>query len=119
MDETRFQFSSTTGIDPDARVLRSAVVGLLQEDTAQALGAIPAPSELDSEPEIAELYRELVRVQSEPFIGAACAEYRACAEVAEEEGGSQLERFGEFCRARFERLSPPPSAAPRTLSAAR
>lgn len=119
MEEARFQFSSTTGATPDALVVRSAVVGLLQEDTAQTLATIPAPSELDSEPEIAELYRELVRVQSEPFIGAARGEYRACAELAEQEGGRQLERFGEFCRSRFDRLAPPPSAAPKPLSAAR
>jgi hypothetical protein len=111
MDETRFQFGSNSGAGADAEILRSAVVGLLQEDTAQALASMPAPSELDSEPEIAELYRELVRVQSEPFVGAARGEYRTCADRAEEEGGT-LTHFAAFCRARFERITPTATLQP-------
>lgn len=84
-------------------IIQHAVVGLLHEDTAAQLAALPSPSELDSEPEVARLYRELVAHHAEPFVAAALVEYRQCADVAYT-GPGELRYWGDFCAERFERL---------------
>jgi hypothetical protein len=70
---------------------------------ALALGNIPAPSELDSEPDIAEIYAEVVVKQATPFITAALVEYRECANTAIN-GPQSMRHWAYFCARRFERL---------------
>jgi len=111
VEETRFQFASSAKADPTARVIATAVIGLLQEDTARSLSAIPVPVELDNEPEIAALFRELVDTQAAPFLQAAKAEYQRC-ETSADEAEDDLERFARWCRARAERLQPTPAPQP-------
>lgn len=84
-------------------VVAHAVLGLLHEDTALQLEQIPAPSELDQEPEIAEMFREIIRAQMAPFISAALREYGECANTAYA-GDEELEAFGQLCHARHDRL---------------
>jgi hypothetical protein len=103
VDETRFQFGLDHGASGDERVVANAVLGLLQEDTALALANIPSPTELDSEPEVGEMFRDLVRTQSQPFQSAAAIDYHDCATHAYEEG-LEFRRWAVFCHARFDRL---------------
>jgi hypothetical protein len=102
LEETRFQFKAIDS-EPATRVIANAVIGLLQEDTAYQLSLIPQPKELDNEPEIAAMFRELQQGQVEPFQNAALTEYGACVKSGEEEGGSSR-RFAHFCRQRHDRL---------------
>jgi hypothetical protein len=103
VEETRFQFGLEKGASADERVVARAVLGLLQEDTALTLANIPSPAELDSEPEVGVMFRDLVRTQSEPFQSAALSEYRDCATRGYEEG-RDLRRWAVFCNTRFDRL---------------
>jgi hypothetical protein len=103
VEETRFQFGLDHGASTDERIVASAVLGLLQEDTALSLANIPSPAELDTEPEVGEMFRDLVRTQSQPFQSAAASEYRDCATSAYEEG-RELRHWAVFCHARFDHL---------------
>jgi hypothetical protein len=103
VEETRFQFGLDHGASSDERVVANAVLGLLQEDTALSLANIPSPAELDTEPEVGEMFRDLVRTQSQPFQSAAASEYHECATNAYEEG-REFQRWAVFCHTRFDRL---------------
>jgi len=103
VDEARFQFGIDAGAAADETVIGRGVLGLLEENTALELSQIPSPTELDTEPEIAEIFRELVTTQAKPFRNAAVSEYRLCSELGQAKGG-ELSRWAEFCRSRFERL---------------
>jgi hypothetical protein len=116
VDETRFQFGLQTQHSEPAAVVARGVVGLLEENTALELAQIPSPSELETEPEIAEMFRELVDTQAKPFRHAAVSEYRKCSELGSD-GDSDAKRWGEFCRARFRRLQH--ELAPQTHANAR
>jgi hypothetical protein len=102
LEETRFQFNSSDP-EPATRVIVSAVIGLLQEDTAYQLSLIPQPRELDNEPEIAAMFHELVQGQVDPFQNAALTEYRQCTQSGDDQGGASL-RFAHFCQQRYDRL---------------
>jgi hypothetical protein len=84
-------------------ILSHAVLALLHEDTARALAAIPAPKELDSEQEIAEMYRELMSGQADTFAASALLELRECANQAYR-GPEDMRAFAAYCHARFDRL---------------
>jgi hypothetical protein len=85
------------------RMVSLAVIGLIDEDTARALAGLPSPSELDSEPDIAAMYREVTRKQAGAFMSAAIAGLRDCASAAYD-GPAAWRGFAQFCRARFDRL---------------
>jgi hypothetical protein len=104
VDEARFQFGLEHEVPTDERVVGDAVLGLLQEDTALVLAQLPAPSELDTEPEIAQIFRDMVQTQVQPFQTAAVVQYRDCATTAHAEG-EDLKRWAVFCGARLDRLS--------------
>jgi hypothetical protein len=103
VDEARFEFGLEHDVSIDERVVANAVLGLLQEDTAVSLTQIPAPTELDNEPEVAEIFRDLVQTQVQPFRNAALTQYRDCAKSAYEEG-RDLRRWAVFCQGREGRL---------------
>lgn len=96
-------------------IVSHAVLGLLQEDTARSLAGIPAPSELDSEPEIASMYRDIVRAQADSFVTTALLEWKACAEGAYR-GPADMRAWAEFCHARFDRLKEQSSRRTATAS---
>lgn len=94
------------------RIMAGALVGLVYEDIARALLAIPAPSELDSEPEVALMFRELMAKQAAPFLVHAELAYAACAGNAL--GLDSMAHWSEFCERRGERL-PENAAAQQPL----
>jgi len=110
-EEVRFQFGLTSSgefaADSGEATIARGLLGLVDEDTAEELMRIPLPSELDTEPEIAGIFHELVDTQAKPFRNAALNEYQRCDELARARIG-QGDRSGvqweEFCRARFARL---------------
>jgi hypothetical protein len=84
-------------------IVSHAVLGLLQEDTALTLARLPTPSELDTEPEIADMFRDVTRKQADAFLNAAMIELRDCANAGYRAGGD-MRPWAEFCHARFDRL---------------
>ena len=105
VDDTRFQFALDQGASNRDAAIARGVIGLLHENTALELSHIPSPLELETEPEIAEIFRELVATQAKPFVNAARSEYRKCAELAAAEGG-ELKRWANFCATRHDHLHP-------------
>ncbi len=96
------------------RIVAGALVGLVYEDVARALLLIPAPSELDSEPAVAAVFRELMAKQAAPFLTHAKLAYDACAGNAL--GLDSMGHWAEFCSARVDGL---PENQPSEQSLAR
>jgi hypothetical protein len=84
-------------------IVSHAVVGLIEEDTALWLARIPSPSELDDEPEIAGMFRDIARAQAEAFLSSALVDLRECADMAYR-GSDELRHFAAYCHARHDRL---------------
>jgi hypothetical protein len=84
------------------RILAGALVGLIYEDVARTLLVVPAPAELDSEPEIRAAFQELMLKQAEPYLMHARLAYAACAGNAE--GMSSMGHWSGFCSARGSEL---------------
>jgi len=110
LDETKFQFGvevpvATAATTPAVAegAIAWGVLGLLEENTAGELTRIPSPAELDTEPEIADIFRELVSTQARPFRSAALAKYKKCYELGLQ-GGEALSDWATFCGLRYERV---------------
>jgi hypothetical protein len=88
------------------RILAGALVGLVYEDVARSLLVLPIPSELEREPEIAAIFRELMEKQAAPYLFHAHLAYAACAGNAA--GLSAMSHWSDFCSAREESLPKAP-----------
>ena len=86
------------------RILAGAIVGLMYEDIALALRAIPVPAEIQREPEIAEIFRDVLEAQASPFLEHARRAYRACHLNARGQEG--LGHWSRFCEVRRDNLPP-------------
>ncbi len=104
VEATKCQFNEPREATAAEQIVVHAVLGLLQEDTALSLQTIPAPQELDSEPEIAQIFQEVLLAQAAPFYSAAMVEFLECANTAVE-GPPDMRHWARFCAARFNRLS--------------
>lgn len=88
--------------DHRQRIIGGAIVGLMYEDVARVLSGIPTPRELDDEPEIQDVYRDVLRGQARPFLEHARRAYRACAQNALRPAG--MRHWSRFCAGREDRL---------------
>lgn len=88
------------------RILAGAIVGLMYEDVAMALRQIPIPAEIQREPEIADIFRDVLEAQASPFLEHARRAYRACALNAEAEP-ERMEHWRRFCNVRKLNLPEP------------
>lgn len=84
------------------RILAGALMGLVYEDVARTLLVLPIPRELESEPEIGAIFKELMEKQAAPYLFHARLAYAACAGNAA--GMSTLNHWSDFCSAREEGL---------------
>lgn len=84
------------------RIMGGAIVGLMYEDVARILRSIPSPSELESEPEIREIFRDVLRSHARPFLEHARRAYSACAQNAIRPLG--MRHWSRFCAGRGDRL---------------
>jgi hypothetical protein len=84
------------------RIVAGALVGLIFEDMARTLLLVPAPAELDSEPEISAAFHELMLKQAEPYLVHSRLAYAACSGNAD--GMSGMGHWSSFCSARREGL---------------
>lgn len=101
--ESRYLFGVGRDAPQGDQAVGEAVAGLLQEDTALALQTIPVPSELGREPEIRDMFVEIVQKQTHPLLSAALVSFRECSDLAYT-GPEQTMHFAYFCDARFRRL---------------
>jgi hypothetical protein len=84
------------------RIMGGAIVGLMYEDVARVLRSIPAPAELDDEPEIQEIYQQILQSQARPFLEHARRAYYACARNAIRP--NSMRQWSSFCQIRRDRL---------------
>jgi hypothetical protein len=84
------------------RIMGGAIVGLMYEDVGRVLRAIPAPEELESEPEIREVYRDILRSQARPYLEEARRAYSACAQNAVQP--PSMRHWSRFCSEREQNL---------------
>ncbi|MCG8555651.1 MAG: hypothetical protein MJD61_10250 [Proteobacteria bacterium] len=103
IDALRYHLLQSSKATRSEQIVGHAVVGLLQEDLALALQALPSPAELDSEPEIAQMYAEIIRFQARPFLSAALVEFRSCANLSVQ-AYPRVMNWARFCDTRFKRL---------------
>ena len=102
IDAARHELDAASEEDHRQRILGGAIVGLMYEDIARVLRGVPAPIDLDSEPEIMEIYQDLVRSQARPFLELSRSAYRACSLNADRPAG--MRHFSTFCRERLDAL---------------
>jgi len=103
IEDVRERFDLEEGASVGELIVRHATLGLLHEDTANALSTLPAPAELDTEPKIGAIYREVLAAQAEPFVSAALLSFRDCANLAYRSEAA-MTRWADFCHERFDRL---------------
>ena len=84
------------------RIMAGAVLGVVYEDVARVLVALPVPQELENEPEIKATYREVMISNAQPFLGNARSAYKACAGNAKQV--PELRYWGRYCAHRRETL---------------
>lgn len=84
------------------RIMGGAIVGLMYEDVARVLRSIPPPEELESEPEISEIYQSILRSQARPFLEHSRRAYNACARNAIRP--ASMRHWSRFCNGRQDRL---------------
>ena len=84
------------------RIMGGAIVGLMYEDVARVLVDLPVPDDLDDEPEILALYRDVLEGQARPFLETARRAYHACALNASEP--ASMRHWARFCADREDAL---------------
>lgn len=101
VEAARVELDAAADETSEQRIAGGAIVGLMYEDVGRAILAIPAPDELDREPEIAAVYHDVIAFQASPWVEYARRAYRACRENARIHS---IEPYAEFCAARGARL---------------
>jgi len=103
VEAARAELDAAAEEDHRQRIMAGALVGLMYEDVARVLLQVPVPAELQrSEPEIAKIFREIVRFQAKPYIEHAKRAYYACARNAVRP--ESMRHWSHFCAARRDGL---------------
>jgi hypothetical protein len=97
------------------RILAGALVGLVYEDVARVLMSVPVPDDLKSEPEIAEMFRDVIASHALPYLTQAERAYVACAKNAVEP--KSMNHWTDFCQGRADQLPRLDEAAKAPLGA--
>lgn len=84
-------------------IVQRATIGLLHEDTATAIAALPAPAELTEEPAAAAVFAEVMHAHAKPFLSAALVEFRECSDLAFD-GPEDMRHWARYCQIRFARM---------------
>ena len=105
IESARRELDRAAEEDHRQRIIGGAIVGLMYEDVARALRSIPPPEELEDEPEIQAIYRDVLRGQARPFLEHARRAYSACAQNAIRP--DSMRHWSRFCAGRQDRLPPP------------
>ncbi len=89
------------------RIMGGAVVGLMYEHVGRVLVAIPRPDDLDDEPEILEIYQQVIRSQAAPYLETARRAYHACTLNARQP--DTMRHWSRFCADREDGLPQEPA----------
>lgn len=84
------------------RIMGGAIVGLMYEDVARVLSDLPRPEDLDDEPEILEIYQQVLTSQARPYLETARRAYHACSANASEP--DTMRHWARFCSDRRDGL---------------
>lgn len=86
------------------RIMAGAIVGLLYEDVAHVLLAVPTPKAiLEEDPEIVEAFKRVVEGQARPYLEHSRAAYSACKQNAAS-GRGGLGHWSNYCKQRESNL---------------
>jgi hypothetical protein len=102
VEAARRELDQAAEEDHRQRIMGGAIVGLMYEDVARVLRSIPPPEELADEPEIQEIYQQILRSQARPFLEHARRAYNACARNAIRP--ESMRHWSRFCAGRQDRL---------------
>ncbi len=92
------------------RIMAGAMVGLVYEDVARVLMSVPVPEDLKQEPEIAQMFSDVVAHQAFPYLTQSRRAYEACAQNAIDP--KTMNHWTGFCQGRADQL-PGGKAAPK------
>lgn len=103
VEAARSELNSAAEESHDQRTIAGALVGLLYEDVALVLLAVPLPRDLaNEEPIVVEAFRDVVESQAHPYIEHAKRAFRACAANAQPH--AHLHSWAHFCSVRAANL---------------
>ncbi len=102
VEAARLQLDEAAEENHRQRIVGGAIVGLMYEDVARELSEIPAPRELDTEPEIQHVYRATLDGRARTFVERARRAYSACAQNAV--APDDMRGWSYFCAAREDAL---------------
>lgn len=80
------------------RIMAGALVGLVYEDVARVVASVPVPEDFHNEPEIAQMFREVMESHALPYISQAESAYAACAANAEQV--PSMRHWSAYCEKR-------------------
>jgi hypothetical protein len=85
------------------RIVAGAIVGLMYESVGRELRSLPIPGSIQTDQEIADVFRSILASQARPFLGHARRAYDACRQNAA--GGPEgMRHWSEYCAARIDYL---------------
>jgi hypothetical protein len=102
VDAAREELDLAAEEDHRQRIVGGALVGLMFEDIARVLRAVPSPDDLAQEPEILEAFHHVIEGQARPYLETARQAYHACALNARRP--ETMAHWARFCRRRMDRL---------------
>ncbi len=102
VDAAREELDLAAEEDHRQRIVGGALVGLMFEDIARVLSAVPSPDDLAEEPEILEAFHHVIEGQARPYLETARQAYHACALNARRP--ETMAHWARFCRRRMDRL---------------
>lgn len=110
VEAAREELDAAADEDHRQRIVGGALVGLMYEDVARVLRAVPSPEDLASEPEILAAFHHVIEGQARPYVETARRAYHACALNARRP--ETMTHWASFCRRREDRL---PEGATQTV----
>ncbi|RLB56051.1 MAG: hypothetical protein DRJ42_04410 [Deltaproteobacteria bacterium] len=85
------------------RIIAGALVGLMYESIGRALRSLPVPATIQTDREIAEVFRSILVSQARPYFGFATRAYDACRQNALG-GPAGMRHWSDYCAARKDYL---------------
>jgi hypothetical protein len=84
------------------RIMAGALVGLVYEDVARVVASVPVPEDFHTEPEIAQMFREVMASHALPYISQAESAYEACSANANQL--PSMRHWASYCEKRRTQL---------------
>lgn len=97
------------------RTLATAIIALMYEDLVRSLRTMPMPADLEAEPEVAQLYRDVVFANLTPYVREALRFYRDGCMANADRGPEGMQHWRSYCARRSNALED--EVAPRGLVA--